>query len=129
MKLLIAGGREFSDYSLLKSTIESLDTIPSYILSGRCSSGYHTFTTKDGLKVYGADGLAEKYAFENEILFSPHPALWNSYPGKSAAAVRNRQMAELCDYALFFWDGKSKGTQLCLSFVEKLKKPFKIIKY
>lgn len=129
MNLLVAGGREFSNYNLVKETLKALEITPSFILSGRCSSGVHTFTTREGLKVYGADGLGERYAEEFGILVSPHPALWNSFPGKSAAAVRNREMASLCDYAVFFWDGKSKGTQLCLSFVEKSKKPFKVIKY
>ena len=35
-------------------------------------------------------------------------------------------MAEICDYAICFWDAKSRGTKSMIDFVKKYNKPVKI---
>lgn len=117
MKVIIAGGRTFNDYVMLKKFCdESLyNYIPFVkeveIVSGACDSkkGILTFTRPDGTKVYGADGLGERYAAENNYPVKPFPADWNKF-GLSAGPRRNYEMAQYADMLIAFWDGVSKGT-------------------
>jgi hypothetical protein len=39
---------------------------------------------------------------------------------------RNKQMAEISDYVICFWDGKSKGTRSMIEYTEEYNKPIKI---
>lgn len=112
MKVIIAGGRNYRDYETLRSEMNIL-IVPSKIeeiVSGSCSTGELTFTREDGTKVYGADGLGERYAKEMGFLVKPFPAAWKKY-GKRAGVIRNNRMAEYATHAVCFWDGKSRGTQ------------------
>ena len=54
-----------------------------------------------------------------------YPAEWKKY-GKRAGPKRNEMMAQSCDYAICFWDGKSKGTKSMIEFARKYNKPLKI---
>jgi len=97
-KVIIAGGREFSDYEYLRSCADAdlagiTDDIE--IVSGGAS---------------GADALGERYAKEKGRTVALFPADWNRY-GRSAGPRRNRQMAEYADALIAFWDGQSRGTK------------------
>ena len=115
MRVIIAGGRDFSDFDILSQEINKLFTNVNnpVIISGTAR---------------GADRLGERYAKLNKITLERYPADWDRY-GKSAGYRRNEQMAKLSDTALIFWDGKSKGTNhmIKLSRIYKLK--VKIITY
>jgi len=110
MKLLIAGSREFNDYSLLKSSIK---TKPSTIISG-------------GTR--GTDKLGEQYADEFGLYLDIYPAYWDKF-GKKAGYIRNEIMGRACDVGIIFWDGKSKGTKNMIDILEKLGKPYKVVLY
>lgn len=69
--------------------------------------------------------IGERYAAENGFLIERYPAEWDKY-GKSAGPKRNRKMAEISDYVICFWDGKSKGTKSMIENSLKLEKPIKI---
>lgn len=115
MRVIIAGGREFSDYDLLKSSCDQLfkgERIEC-ILSG---------------KALGADSLGEKYAKENSIRLEPYPANWSRY-GKSAGPRRNAEMTRNADWLVAFWDRKSPGTQSMISLAEFAKLRINIIYY
>lgn len=58
----------------------------------------------------GADDLGIRYADAKGIEVSVFHPDWNKY-GKSAAYLRNVEMAEEANMLLAFWDGKSKGTK------------------
>ena len=97
-KVIIAGGREYSDYEYLRSCADAdlagiTDEIE--IVSGKAS---------------GADALGERYAQEKGYKVAAFPADWNRY-GRSAGPRRNRQMAEYADALIAFWDGQSRGTK------------------
>ena len=95
MKLIIAGSRNFEDYEVLKRRIDVLPFEITEIISGNAR---------------GADSLGEWYAAENEIQVRVYPANWSKY-GKPAGYIRNKEMAEVADALIAFWDGKSKGTK------------------
>lgn len=113
-KVIITGGRDFSDYKQFKEILDYLlGELYVHLIAGACSDkkkGVLTYTRPDGTEVFGADGLTERYAAENGLKFTPYPADWNKH-GKSAGPIRNAEMvksgAEVC---IGFWDGKSKGT-------------------
>lgn len=95
MKVIIAGGREFNDYSLLSSVCDHMlqNQEEVEIVSGTAR---------------GADKLGERYANERGYKLTRFPAEWSL--GKQAGYIRNKQMAEYADALICFWDGRSKGT-------------------
>lgn len=129
-KCIIAGCRHFTDYQLLKDSCDKLlqNKTNIEILSGRCSTGVHTYTTADNIKVYGADGLAERYANERHYKLIPYPADWNRY-AKSAAWVRNKQMAMDGNGLIAFWDEESKGTIMMINLAKENQLPVKVVKF
>ena len=67
------------------------------------------------------------YAKENGFGVEKYPAKWERY-GRSAGPRRNKQMVEVCDYVICFWDQKSKGTKSMIDYALKYNKPIKIKK-
>lgn len=126
MKIIVAGSRHFSDYRQLECVLNIcvFFTIDTEIISGCCDTGVHTFTREDGTKVYGADGLGERYAKEKGMPVKLFPADWNKH-GKSAGPIRNEEMAKYAKGCIVFWDGKSRGSA---DMVKKAKK-YKLILY
>ena len=96
-KIIIAGSREFNDYKLLES---KMDTIISKLTNIEIVSG----------TCYGADQLGERYANQHNLQIKQFPADWNKY-GKSAGYKRNVQMADYADMCVVFWNGISRGTK------------------
>lgn len=96
MKLIIAGGRDFSDYDLLTREVETLIVGES-----------HVEIVSGGAK--GADRLGEFFAIDHDLPIKRFPADWDKY-GKAAGFKRNSEMADYADHCICFWDGKSKGT-------------------
>ena len=73
----------------------------------------------------GADAIGERYAKENGFPVEKHPANWEAY-GKSAGPKRNKQMAEVSDYVICFWDEKSRGTKSLIQYAKIYNKPIRI---
>lgn len=99
-RVIIAGGREFQDYALLKEKCEyylqnKLQTDTVVIVSGHAS---------------GADSLGERFAQEHGLQIELHPADWAKH-GRAAGPIRNKEMAESADALIAFWDGQSRGTK------------------
>ena len=116
---LVVGSRTFTDYSLMCEKLDKLLSrynslcVPICIVSGGAR---------------GADALAERYAKEHNYQLEVFHADWNKY-GKSAGIRRNKQMAEVADALVAFWDGKSRGTKNMIEQMRRLKKPVKIVYY
>lgn len=112
LRIIIAGGRDFTDYDFLKQTMKE------YFVS-LMSRGYNvskdSFTIVSGT-ARGADKLGEQFALENGLKLVRFPANWDIY-GKRAGYIRNKEMAKFAaggdpHGVLFaFWDGESKGTK------------------
>lgn len=117
-RVIIAGGRDFEDYQLLRQTMNKLlvnteDEI--VIVSG---------------KARGADTLGERYAKECGYKILPFPADWEKH-GRKAGFLRNMEMAKNADALIAFWDGKSKGTKSMIDLANRhqLKVRVKMYEY
>jgi len=114
-KIIIAGGRDFNDYELLKKTCDE-------ILKTKTAIEIVSGTAK------GADKLGEKYAAEKGYPTVQFPADWNTH-GKSAGIKRNGKMADYADELIAFWDGKSKGTDNMIRTAKRYKLKVHVINY
>lgn len=123
-KVIIAGSRNFSNYNLLKKTLDNLFTESFILISG-------------GAK--GADLLGEKYAKERNYEIEQHLPDWknisvpncvvkyNQYGPYNALAGYNRNQEMLNSIlnnidggcVVVFWDGKSRGTEDMIKVSEK----------
>lgn len=117
MKVIIAGGRDFSDMDLLSRKCDRiLRDIPPHeitIISGNAS---------------GADTLGVQYAYDRKIKVEHYPANWYGV-GKGAGEIRNIEMAKNADALIAFWDGKSRGTKHMIDTAVKRGLKFRVIKY
>lgn len=112
-KVIVAGSRSFKDYDLLCKRLDYyFSNITPIIICGEAR---------------GADTLGKKYAEEHNCLIESYPADWSK--GKNAGYIRNEKMAEVADFAVCFWDGKSKGTEHMINIMKKLNKPVKVVKF
>ena len=94
MKVIIAGGREITDFNAVKTAYFKSDFIATEVVSGAAR---------------GVDYLGEVLAKNIGIPVKRFPADWNKY-GRTAGPIRNAQMAEYADALIAVWDGESKGT-------------------
>lgn len=119
-KVIIAGGRDFKDYNLLK---EKLDLILQNLEEVEIVSGKQV-TEENGEK-YGADYLGEQYALSRDLPIKDFPADWDKY-GKSAGPKRNKQMAEYATHLVAF-DTGGRGTANMIQEATKQKLKIRII--
>lgn len=117
-KVIIAGGRDFYDYELLRKKcdyyLSNIDKRVDIVVISGCA--------------IVADTLGEKYAIEKNYYLDKHPADWDKY-GKSAGYRRNKEMVDIASAAICFWDGKSKGTKHTIDLCKKKGIPVKIVRY
>lgn len=98
MKVIIAGGRDITDYQIVCDAMAAFPEEVTEVVSG-------------GAK--GADKLGEEWAGNRSIPVKRFIADW-AYYGKSAGPHRNREMALYvgdCGALVALWDGKSAGTR------------------
>ena len=121
-QIIIAGGRDFNDYTLLKN---SCDKILSLAISAGDEIEIISGTAK------GADSLGERYAKEKGFKLTKFPAKWDEF-GKRAGYIRNKEMA---DYAgeknalIAFWNKSSRGTKHMIDIAKNKNMHIRIINY
>lgn len=118
LKVIVAGGRDFSDYQRLSDVLygyakQAGDDVAVSIVSGMAR---------------GADKSAYAFACVNNVNCYKFPADWNKH-GKSAGFIRNAEMAQFADALIAFWDGQSRGTKHMIETMQKLGKPVQIERY
>ena len=116
-RVVIAGCRDYNNYDEAKRYID-------YCLSNVRKE--NNIVIVSGCAT-GADTIGERYAEENGFEVEKYPADWKTY-GRSAGPKRNKQMAEVSDYVICFWDEKSTGMRSMISYARKFGKPIKIKK-
>jgi len=76
MRVLICGGRDFSDRELMHGLLDRLKPVIDVLIHGGAP---------------GADIMAAEWAIHNDIATSSFPAAWAQH-GRAAGPIRNRQM-------------------------------------
>ena len=112
-KLIVAGSRDFTEYSFLKQRLEHLlqfITDEIEIVSGRAR---------------GADLLGERFAKEKGYKIAEFPANWER-DGKIAGFLRNTEMAKYSDACVVFWKNKSKGSKHMIDQANKFNLKLRI---
>ncbi len=99
MKVIIAGGRDITDFNCVRTAYEKSGFIASEIVSGGAR---------------GVDYLGELLAKILNIPTKVFPADWNTH-GRKAGPIRNGQMTEYAEALIAIWDGESKGTANMIS--------------
>lgn len=117
-RVIIAGGRNFSDYALLKERCDfylqnKLQTHTVIIVSGHAS---------------GADSLGERYAQEKHLSVEAHAADWAAH-GRAAGPIRNAEMADCADALIAFWDGQSRGTASMINLARQKGLTVAVVRY
>lgn len=123
VKVIIAGGREFKDYNLLKTKVD-------YYLSNAVKKGYKIIIVSGTAR--GADKLGEKYAKERGYEIAYFPANWKL--GKRAGYLRNEEMAKYASEdkqgaLIAFWDNESRGTKHMIDLAEKYNLHTRVVNY
>lgn len=114
-RVIIAGSRHFVPLNKhLKLLDHYLQNIEDPIIISGCAKG--------------ADSFGEMYAERRQLKVEKYPADWNKY-GKRAGYIRNKQMGDVSDFAIIFWDGLSKGSKMMIDIMKELNKPYRVIMF
>ena len=112
LHILVCGGRHFSDYDLLQTTIDNVVAKSGCndieIVSGHC---------------VGTDRLGEFYAERHNAKLKIFPAEWKKY-GKCAGPIRNKQMIDYISVfehkiVIAFTSANTKGTKNTIELAMK----------
>lgn len=114
MRVIIAGSRSITNIKYVIDAIEFCKSTKNIDITEVVSGAAR-----------GVDKLGEKWARENNIKISSHPADWNTYK-KAAGYIRNKEMGEYADFLIAVWDGNSNGTRHMINIMKKLNKPYYI---
>ena len=101
IRLIIAGGRDFDNFEMLKREMFEFLTENNLI-------SFDQIEIVSGC-AFGADRLGEDFADTYGMPVAKFPARWN-YFGAQAGPIRNGHMAQYATHCICFWDGQSKGT-------------------
>lgn len=116
-KVIVAGSREFNDYSLLEREMINF-------LRGKYPKDVEIVSGT----ARGADKLGEAFAAKKNCNIKCFPADWDKH-GKSAGYIRNSEMAKYADACVVFWDGVSRGTKHMIDLAEKEGLDYKVISF
>lgn len=124
IRIIVAGSRDFDDYSLLKLTLKE------YINGLDIADLSQVVIISDAAR--GADTLGEYFAYDYQIAVRKFPAKWDEI-GKRAGWVRNAEMAKYAAEkhgVLFaFWDGKSRGTKNMIDLANRYSLEVHVVNY
>ena len=117
-KVVVAGGRDFNNFPLLRDTLDKLLEVKTHS---------HLIEIVNGT-ARGADTLGGCYARLRNYSVALFPADWEQFD-KAAGHIRNKEMLDYADVVVVFWDGKSRGTKNMIEITKKAKKPIRVIRY
>lgn len=122
MRLIVAGGRDFTDYH------KALEVVNTYV---RDRFPLKSFEIVSG-GARGADSLGERIS--REVFKKPAKMFpvtkedWEWYGG-SAGNRRNGMMAEYATDLVAFWDGESTGTGDMIQQAREHRLGVKVVRY
>lgn len=109
-RIVVVGSREYPNLDEVEQLVreQERDTI---IISGGAT---------------GVDSVAVTTAQYYRMPYEVYPAHWSKH-GRSAGAIRNREMVDNADEVVAFWDGKSRGTKITIDYAKAQGKPLRVI--
>ena len=133
LRIIIAGGRDFDDYPLLRK--ESLRIVKEVVMktTGNSVIQKDLVTIVSGA-AKGADTLGEQFSREFNLALRQFQANWDRY-GRRAGYMRNTDMAKFVAESnvhgvlIAFWDGQSKGTKHMIDTARKMRIETYVVSY
>lgn len=128
LRIIIAGGRDFDDFSLLMNKC-----IEIICEEAKEDNSIEKIRIVSGA-ARGADKLGEQYAQIAHYEVSKFPADWDRY-GKSAGYRRNVEMAKFASeegnkgVLIAFWDGESRGTKNMIDLAKRYGLKVHVVNY
>lgn len=116
IRLIIAGGRDFKNYVLLKEKVDEF------------IDGQEGVTIVSGKEPHGADKLGEDYAIERGLTVVEYRPNWKKF-GRAAGPIRNKEMAQNADALVVFWDGESRGSESMIKYAKQYNLDYVIVRY
>lgn len=131
-RVIVAGGRNFNDYALVKETLD------------RAFAGKQAEIEIVSGQATGADAMGERYARSYRMPVAAFPAAWKDLtaPGAvirtrrkggaynaRAGFDRNAKMAKYATHLIAFWDGSSKGTKSMIDLAERRGLKVRVVRY
>ena len=116
MRLIIAGGRTFTNLALMTEKLDELIDVTDEaitVISGTAR---------------GADQTGEAYAELRGYEVERFPAQWEVY-GRSAGYKRNAQMADIATHCVVFWDGQSRGSKHMIDLATTKGLELRVVRY
>lgn len=115
--VIVAGGRDFNNYELLKNKLDSLL---------RSKEGEDVVIVSGTAR--GADLLGERYARERGLEVWRFVPEWDKL-GKRAGFVRNSDMADASEALVAFHDGRSRGTAQMIETAKEKGLAVRVVNY
>jgi hypothetical protein len=109
IKMVVAGTRDFGDYPFLERKLDEI-IARDYRDAGITIISGHA---------RGPDKFGEEYARSRGYGLMVMPAEWEKYGRSVAGKKRNREMAQIGDVLVAFWDGCSAGTGHMIRMAER----------
>lgn len=116
MKIIIAGGRDFSDNNLLLNKVDNI--LANVIEDIEIVSG----------GADGADKIGEDYAILRAYKLTKFIPDYKQFDTQ-APLLRNVEMAHYSTHLIAFWNGKSRGTRFMIEVAEILGLKVRVINY
>jgi hypothetical protein len=115
-RIIIAGGRDFTNYSFLCQAMDILtENLPKHAIQVVCG------------EAKGADTLGKNWAIERGYSVKSFLADWSS--GRSAGIQRNIAMGDYATHLVAFWNGISKGTKHMIDYAESKNLKVRVVNY
>ena len=117
-KVIIAGGRKFNNYSLLKEKCDNIlsNVNDRIVIVCGCADG--------------ADLLGKKYAKEKDYIVHYYPANIILYKNINAYFIRNKEMIDNCDAIIIFDNNDNdKITKAMIEIAKNKNLKVRIINY
>lgn len=136
MKLIVAGGRDFTNFELGFRIIDKVTAnTPKEDITIVCGDAQGADTCgKEWYKLHKHKGVKISYHIPDwdDIEVEGAVVKYNRF-GKPYNAVaghwRNSDMQEEATHLLAFWDGKSRGTRDMITKIKKSGKPYRVFDY
>ena len=107
MRLLVCGGRDYSDRGRLFTELDAIHAQQPITLI--IQGGQKKLRGNDWI---GADYFAEQWAEAREVPCLRHPARWNAL-GRRAGPIRNREMLQWVPEAVLAAPGGAGTADMC----------------